>query len=362
MPTLFDPLKIGKLTLPNRILLAPLTRCRADAETHVPTPIMAEYYAQRASGGLLIAEATMAMPFTSAFYAEPGIYSPEQIEGWRQITNAVHKEGGHIFLQIWHPGRATHPLVTRGGEVVAPSPIAISGDQIHTPEGKKDYPVPRELRDEEIPAIIAGFRKAAANAIEAGFDGVEIHGANGYLIDEFIRDGTNKRTGPYGGSVENRARLVLEITSAVIEEIGSDRVGVRISPLNSYNDMRDSNPVETYVYLATQLNALGIAYLHLMEHDLLGIQKGDVLTPIRKVFQRPIIGNMGHTHESAEEAVAAGRLDAVAFGRSFLANPDLPSRFKAGAPLNEPDAATFYSSGAKGYTDYPALAEQTAGV
>lgn len=354
--SLFTPLKLGAITVPNRILMAPLTRCRADAD-HVPTPIMAEYYVQRADAGLLIAEATMILPGTSAFWREPGIYSPEQIAGWRQVTDAVHAKGGHIFLQIWHPGRATHPLVNGGHEVVAPSALAITNDIIHTVEGNKEYPVPRELRDEELPAIVAAFARAAKHAREAGFDGVEIHGANGYLLDEFIRDGSNKRTGPYGGPVENRARLLLEVVDAVIKAWSADRVAVRLSPLNSYNDMRDSDPVGTYRYIAEKLNPLGLAYLHLMEADLFGIQKAEITPAIRQAFTGPLIGNMGHTPESAAAAIAEGTLDGVAFGRSYISNPDLVQRIKRDAALAEPDPATFYSPGPEGYIDYPSMSE-----
>ncbi|MFZ4596290.1 MAG: alkene reductase, partial [Verrucomicrobiaceae bacterium] len=234
MSDLFSPMTVGALTLPNRILMAPLTRCRADAD-HVPTDIMAEYYAQRASAGLIVAEATMAIEGNSAFGArEPGIYSDAQVAAWKKVTDAVHAKGGLIFLQIWHGGRACHPLLNGGAQPVAPSPLMITGDETHTPEGKKPYVIPRELRDDELPGIVEGFRKAAANAKAAGFDGVEVHGANGYLLDEFLRDGSNKRTGPYGGPIENRARLLLEVVDAAISVWGKERVGVRISPLNSY--------------------------------------------------------------------------------------------------------------------------------
>jgi N-ethylmaleimide reductase len=354
MSDLFTPLQAGALTLPNRILLAPLTRCRADAD-HVPTAIMAEYYAQRASGGLLIAEATMAMEGNSSFWMEPGIYSDAQVKGWKAVTDAVHAKGGLIILQIWHGGRACHPLLNGGAQPVAPSALAIEGDEVHTPEGKKPYVIPRELRDDEIPGIIAGFKKAAENAKAAGFDGVEVHGANGYLLDEFLRDGANKRTGPYGGPIENRARLLLEVIAAVSEVWGSDRVGVRISPLNSYNSMIDSDPVGLTTYLATKLNDYKIAYLHMMRADFFQAQQGDVMTPAREAFKGVIIGNMGYTADEANQAIAEGKLDAVAFGTSFLANPDLPARIKAKAPLNAPDAAKFYSPGAAGYTDYPTL-------
>jgi N-ethylmaleimide reductase len=354
MSDLFTPLQVGALTLPNRILMAPLTRCRADAD-HVPTTIMAEHYAQRASGGLLIAEATMAMEGHSSFWMEPGIYSDAQVKGWKAVTDAVHAQGGRIFLQLWHGGRACHPLLNNGAQPVAPSPLPIVGDEVHTPEGKKPYVTPRELRDDEIPGIIAGFKKAAENAKAAGFDGVEVHGANGYLLDEFLRDGANKRTGPYGGPIENRARLLLEVTAAVCEVWGSDRVGVRISPLNSYNSMIDSDPVGLTTYVATRLSELNIAYLHVMRADFFQAQSGDVVTVARAAFKGVLITNMGYSAEEATKAIADGSVDAVAFGTSFLANPDLPARFKAGAPLNAPNSATFYSPGPVGYTDYPAM-------
>ena len=354
MTTLFSPLQLGATTVPNRIFMAPLTRCRADAE-HVPTALMAEYYAQRASAGLIIAEATMAMAGNSAFWMEPGIHSPAQVAGWKLTTDAVHAAGGRIFLQIWHGGRACHPLLNGGIQPVAPSAIAITGDQVQTPEGKKPYVLPRELRDDELPAIVAGFKKAAENAQAAGFDGVEVHGANGYLLDEFLRDGANKRLGPYGGSVENRARLLFEVIAAVSEVWGSDRVGLRISPLNSYNSMIDSDPIALASWLAGRLNDFKLAYLHLMRSDFFQQQRGDVVTPVRTNYKGVLIGNMGFTPDEAQSAVAAGKLDAVAFGTSFLANPDLPARIKIGAALNKPKPASFYSPGAEGYTDYPTL-------
>lgn len=355
MTNLFSPLKVGAMTAPNRIFMAPLTRCRATAE-HVPTALMAEHYAQRASAGLIVAEATMAMEGNSSFWMEPGIYSAEQIAGWKLVTDAVHTAGGRIFLQIWHGGRACHPLLNDGAQPVAPSPLPILGDEVHTPEGKKPYVMPRELRDDELPGIVAGFKKAAENALAAGFDGVEVHGANGYLLDEFLRDGANKRSGPYGGPIENRARLLLEVIEAVVSVCGSDRVGVRISPLNSYNSMIDSDPIGLSTWLATRLNDFNLAYLHVMRSDFFQQQSGDVMTPIRAAYKGVMIGNMGYTAAEAEQAIADGKLDAVAFGTGFLANPDLPARIKAGAELNQPNPATFYSPGPAGYTDYPSLA------
>ena len=352
---LFTPVRLGTLALTNRIVMAPLTRCRATAE-HVPTDLMVEYYAQRASAGLIVAEATMAIEGNSAFGGrEPGIYSAEQVAGWKKITDAVHAKGGRIVLQIWHGGRACHSLLNDGAQPVAPSPLRITNDETHTPEGKKPYEIPRELRDDELPGIVAGFRRAAANAKAAGFDGVEVHGANGYLLDEFLRDGSNQRSGPYGGSVENRARLLLEVVDAAAGVWGPDRVGVRISPLNSFNDMKDSDPVGLTRYVAGQLNQRGIAYLHLMRGDFFGLQKADVVAAARGAFHGAIMGNMGYTPTEAAQAVANGTLAAVAFGHHYVSNPDLVERLQAGASLVEPDSGTLYSPGPRGYTDYPVL-------
>ncbi|WP_374494425.1 alkene reductase [Zoogloea sp.] len=352
MSALFRPLQIGPLTLPNRVLMAPLTRCRAEAD-HVPGDLMATYYAQRASAGLLIAEATMAMEGHSSFWHEPGIHSAAQVAGWRQVTDAVHKADGRIFLQIWHGGRACHPLLNDGAQPVAPSALPIRNDEVHTPEGKKPYVTPRALTDDELPGVVAGFRKAAENALAAGFDGIEVHGANGYLLDEFLRDGSNTRSGPYGGPIENRARLMLEVLDACVGVWGAGRVGLRLSPLNSYNDMLDSDPVGLITWMARRLNDVPLAYLHVMRGDFFGQQKGDVLTPARAHYKGVLIGNMGYTPQEAASAVENGQLDAVAFGTPFLANPDLPARIKAGAGLNKPHPATFYSPGPEGYTDYP---------
>ena len=354
--SLFTPVTLGALTLSNRILMAPLTRCRADAD-HVPTDIMAEYYAQRASAGLIIAEATMVIEGNSAFGArEPGIYSDAQVAAWKKVTDAVHAKGGLIVLQIWHGGRACHSLLNNGAQPVAPSPLHITNDETHTPQGKKPYETPRELSDEELPGIVAGFRKAAQNAKAAGFDGIEVHGANGYLLDEFLRDGSNKRSGPYGGPVENRARLLLEVTDAAISVWGAKRVGVRISPLNSYNDMIDGDPIGLTSYVSAQLSQRGIAYLHLMRADFFGIQKSDVVCAARAVFKGAIVGNMGYTPEEAAQSVTDGTLAAVAFGHHYVSNPDLVERIQTGHAIVEPDARTFYSNDAKGYTDYPTIA------
>jgi N-ethylmaleimide reductase len=350
--TLFTPITLGELELNNRILMAPLTRCRCDAD-HVPSEIMIEYYTQRASAGLIIAEATMAIEGNSAFGArEPGIYSSAQIIAWKKVTDAVHKKGGKIILQLWHGGRACHSLLNEGAQPVAPSALPILNDETHTPEGKKPYETPRALDIEEIPAIIEGFRLAAINAKEAGFDGVEVHGANGYLLDEFLRDGSNKRTDTYGGSIENRARLLLEVVDAVISVWGAGRVAVRISPLNSFNDMIDSDPIALTKYVAEQLDQRKIAFLDLMRADLFGIQQADIITPARKMFKGAVIGNMGYSPEEATKNVDEGILEGVAFGRSYISNPDLVEKIKAGISLIEPDQSTFYGGDEKGYTDY----------
>ena len=352
MSDLFAPLQVGPLELPNRIWMAPLTRCRAE-DGHVPGALMAQYYAQRASAGLIVAEATMVMEGNSAFWHEPGIHNDAQIAGWRLTTDAVHRAGGRIVLQLWHGGRACHPLLNGGRQPVAPSPIAITGDEVHTPEGKQPYVVPRELADNELPAIVEGFRLAARHAMAAGFDGVEVHGANGYLLDSFLRDGSNRRSGPYGGPVENRARLLLEVLAAVAAE--TPLMGLRISPLNSYNAMVEHDPIGLSTWLAERLNDLPLAYLHVMRGDFAGQQHGDVLTPIRQHYRGVLVANMGYDANEAGAAIAAGTVDAVAFGTAFLANPDLPERFRRGAALNSPDPATFYSPGPAGYTDYPTL-------
>ena len=350
----FSPVTIGDVSLTNRAIMAPLTRTRA--VDHIPNPLMAEYYAQRASAGLIIAEATMVMEGTSAFMGEPGIYSHAQIEGWKQITDAVHQRGGKIFLQLWHGGRACHPLLNDGATPVAASALAITNDEVHTPEGKKPYTTPRALATDEIPAIVAGFKNGAKNALEAGFDGVELHAANGYLIDNFLRDGTNQRTDEYGGSVDNRARLMFEVLDAIIGVWGAGRVGIRTSPLNSFNSMIDSDPVGLTKYLAEKLNPLNLAYWHLMRGDVLGEQQGDVMTPARAIYKGSLMGNMGYSQEEASTAIADNKLDTVAFGMPFIPNPDLVERFRAGADLNDVKAEYLYGGGAAGYTDYPALA------
>jgi N-ethylmaleimide reductase len=350
---LFTPLKAGALTLSNRMLMAPLTRARSDL-AHMPNDLMVEYYAQRASAGLIVTECTMIAPNTSAFVTEPGIYSPEQVVAWKKVTDAVHAKGGRIVMQIWHAGRAAHPLLNNGAENVAPSAIAVSGD-IQTPSGKVPHAVPHALTSAEINTLVQTFASAAKNAIAAGFDGVEVHGANGYLIDQFLRDGANQRTDMYGGTMENRARFLFEVLTAVCAAIGSDRVGLRLSPLNSFNSMIDSDPLGLIAFLAERLNDYKLAYLHLMRADFFQQQTGDVMPVARAHYQGVLIGNMGYSSDEASVAILDNKLDAVAFGTGFLANPDLPERVRAGADLNVPDQATFYTPGAKGYTDYPMM-------
>lgn len=350
--SLFAPLKVGSLELKNKIVMAPLTRCRADKD-HNPTAIMAEYYAQRASAGLIIAEATMVMEHNSAFGArEPGIYSEAQITGWKKVTEAVHQKGGKIVLQLWHGGRACHPFLNNDNVPVAPSAIAIEGE-IHTPKGKVSYVTPRALELKEISAIVEGFRQAAKNAQAAGFDGVEVHGANGYLLDQFMRESANQRTDMYGGSLENRCRLLLEVTNAVIEVWGADKTGVRLSPLNSFNSMKDSNPQKLTAYVVSELSKLKIAYLHMMRADFFGVQTGDVMGVARESFKGLIIGNMGYSAEEAAGSIEKGLIDAIAFGHHYVSNPDLVEKIKNGVALSEPDQSTYYTNDAKGYTDYP---------
>jgi N-ethylmaleimide reductase len=350
---LFTPLTIGAINSPNRILMAPLTRCRADAK-HVPSELMETYYAQRASAGLIIAECTMVCPDTSAFATEPGIYNSEQVAAWKKVTDAVHAKGGRIFLQIWHAGRAAHPALNDGKPLVSSSDIANRG-AIHTPQGKLPFPAPRALSTSEIADIVQAFADGANRAIQAGFDGVEVHAANGYLIDQFLRDGANKRSDEYGGSLANRSRFLLEVVEAVSKAIGSDKVGVRISPNNSYNSMKDSDPLALVEYVATALNAHNLAYLHIMRSDFFGIQHADVLPVARQFYKGVLLANMGYTATEAEQAIANGLCDAVAFGTGFLANPDLPARIQQGAEWNAPKEALYYTPGAEGYTDYPTL-------
>ncbi|HVI51222.1 MAG TPA: alkene reductase [Candidatus Sulfotelmatobacter sp.] len=349
-PKLLTPTRLGALQLPNRMIMAPLTRSRA-GDGNVATPLIAEYYRQRASAGLIITEASQISPQGTGYPRTPGIYSDAQIAGWKLVTDAVHAEGGRIFLQIWHVGRMSHPVVYGDDSLpVAPSAIKPDG-QIFTFQGMKDFETPRALEAYEIPSVVRDFRIAAENAKRAGFDGVEIHGANGYLIDQFLRDGANQRTDNYGGSVENRARFLREVVEAVIPVWGADRVGVRLSPIFDGFSMSDSNPAATFGYAAEMLGRYGLAYLHAMQ---LGQGEFDFVA-FRRRFGGTYIANGGYDADRAEAAIAAGETDFVSFGSAFLANPDLVARIKAGAPLNQVDPATFYQGEERGYTDYPTM-------
>lgn len=349
MSKLLSPLKIGAWTLSNRIIVAPLTRSRAGA-TRVPNDLMATYYAQRASAGLILTEATSISPMGVGYADTPGIWSEEQVVGWKKVTKAVHDKGGLIIMQLWHVGRISDPFFLNGALPVAPSAIAPKG-HVSLLRPEKPYEVPRALETHEVEAIVGQYRKAAENAKRAGFDGVEIHGANGYLIDQFLQDGTNKRSDKYGGSIENRARLFLEVVDQAIEVWGADRVGAHIAPRGDSHDISDTNPRATFGYLAQELGKRKIAFLFAREYVA-----SDSLGPyLKEQFRGAYIANEKFTQESAEEALSDGWADAVSFGVPFIANPDLPRRFAQKAPLNPPDFATFYTSGAKGYTDYPAL-------
>ncbi len=353
---LFSTIKVGAYTLPNRIIMAPMTRNRA-GNGNVPVPMMATYYSQRVSAGLIITEASQVSTQGAGYPATPGIYTAEQVEGWKTITDAVHKKGGAIFLQLWHVGRISHPSYHEGALPVAPSAILPKGEAT-TYEGMKPFVMPRALNNGEISGIVKQFRDGAKNALAAGFDGVEIHGANGYLLDQFLRDGTNKRTDDYGGSIENRARLHLEVTEAAISVWGADRVGVRLSPSGTFNDMSDSNPEATFGYLVKQLNRFGLSYLHIvdaLEGDIRHGARVVRLSLLREAFNGALIINGGYDKNRGNSIIADGKADAVSFAQLFLANPDLPERFKADSPLNEPDMSTFYGGGEKGYIDYPFL-------
>lgn len=354
--SLFTPLTAGAFQLPNRIVMAPLTRGRATVDG-VPTPLMAEYYVQRATAGLIIAEATAISPIGYGWVQAPGIWTEAHVKGWQTVTRAVHQAGGRIVLQLWHMGRASHSDFHGGKLPVAPSPLAAEGN-CATPLGKKPYEIPHALTLDEIKATLKDYTHAAKLAKDAGFDGVEVHGANGYLLDEFLRDGANKRSDAYGGTAQSRARFLIEATEAVVNVWGSDRVGVRLSPRNPYKGMSDSDPVATFCTAAELLNPFKLAYLHTMEplpgHALAG--EGLRVTPeMRKIYKGVMITNGGYTQELGERALANGEADAIAYGVPFIANPDLVNRFRTGAALNAPDAATFYTHGAAGYTDYPFL-------
>jgi N-ethylmaleimide reductase len=359
---LFQPTRIGDIEVANRVVMAPLTRSRADeAAGDVPgSPMNIEYYRQRSNAGLIISEGTQVSPVGKGYMATPGIYSDAQVEGWKPITQAVHDAGSKIVAQIWHVGRVTHPHLTGGVQPIAPSAV-VAKVTAYTHAGKVEAPEPRALTVDEIKEIVAEYRRGAANAIRAGFDGIELHGANGYLIDQFLRDGANKRTDEYGGSIENRARFALEVVDAVVAEIGAGRVGIRLSPVTPANDLADSDPQAVFGYLVEELDKRGIAFIHFVEgatggpRDLPGFDYAWA----RRAFKGTYIANNGYDRAMAIDAVESGRADAVAFGRAYIANPDLVQRLKLNAPLNTPNPQTFYVPGEAGYIDYPTL-EQAA--
>ncbi len=354
---LFDPYKLGPITLKNRATMAPLTRNRS-AAGFVPGALAADYYGQRASAGLLISEASQISQQGQGYQDTPGIYTKEQVAGWRKVTDRVHERGGHIYLQLWHVGRISHTsLQPNNGAPVAPSAVRANG-KTFVGGTFADVSEPRALELNEIPGIIEDYKRATANALDAGFDGVEIHGANGYLLDQFARDGANKRTDAYGGPIENRAKLMLEVSKAVAEIAGADRTGIRISPVTPANDLTDSNPQALFNYIVDGLNALNLIYIHVVEGATGGPRD---IAPfdydgLRKRFNGTYIANNGYDFKLANEVLDRNRADLIAFGKLYISNPDLVERLKLGAPLNDFDKATFYGGNAKGYTDYPAMA------
>ncbi|WP_285426180.1 alkene reductase [Pseudomonas sp. efr-133-TYG-103a] len=366
---LFTPITLGHLTLNHRVAMAPLTRSRAGQPGNVPTPMNVEYYRQRASAALIVTEATQISPQGQGYAWTPGIHSAEQVAGWKQISDAVHGEGGKIFLQLWHVGRVSHPVFQPGGGLpVAPSALPVPGktfildEQGHGVWG--DVPVPQALKIEGIQAIIADYRRAARNAMLAGMDGVEIHAGNGYLLDQFINSASNVRDDAYGGSIENRARLVLEVTRAVIDEVGAQRVAVRLTPMGRFMGMGDDTPEDTFSYIVRQLDTLNLAYLHLVEPAMVGTVRDEQFDPrwdviikrLRAEFKGPLMLAGGYDQQSAEQALRDGRADLIAFGRPFIANPDLPARLRGNHPLNAADSERFFGGDAQGYIDYPAMA------
>jgi N-ethylmaleimide reductase len=364
MSTLFDLLQLGDLTLNNRIVMAPLTRMRSKQPGNIPHALNAEYYAQRSSAGFIISEASQITPHGQGYPATPGIYSAEQVAGWKLVTDAVHEKGGKIFLQLWHVGRISHSSFHPAeGLPVAPSSVQPAGMTMTADWQQVSFETPRELELSEIHGLIADYKKAAENAKAAGFDGVEVHGANGYLLDQFLQDGSNKRKDAYGGAIENRARLLLEVVDAVTQVWKTNRVGVRLSPYGTFNDISDSDPVKLFTYVLEQLSVRGIGYAHLIEPRATGAGGGDAVYEdapstsqlFRKLFKGVFISAGGYNREDAIRAVESGVVDAVAFGRIFIANPDLPERLKLNAPLNKYNRDTFYGGDAVGYTDYLAL-------
>ena len=352
---LFAPLRLGPHELSNRIVMAPMTRSRA-GDGRVPRSFTATYYRQRASAGLIITEAAQVSPEGVGYPDTPGIHSEAQVEGWSRVVDAVHDEGGRIYLQLWHVGRISHPSYHGGEAPVAPSAIRPAGE-VFTADGMEPFVTPRALETEEVGRVVDEYRHGAENARRAGFDGVEIHGANGYLVDQFLRSGTNRRSDRYGGSLENRLRFLTEVTEAVTEVWGPDRVGVRLSPLSSFNDMEDRDPETTFSAAAQRLSDLEIGYLHVVEQDDFGDDRSFDPAVLRDAFDGIYMVNGGYDADRAAEAIASGSADLVSFGRLFLANPDLPDRLENDGPFNEPDPDTFYGGGPEGYLDYPTLDE-----
>lgn len=366
MTTLLDTLTLGDITLTNRIIMAPLTRMRSKQPGNIPYTLNAEYYFQRASAGLIISEATQISQQGQGYPGTPGIHSPEQVAGWRLVTDAVHSQGGKIFLQLWHVGRISHSShQPNRGLPVAPSAIKPTG-KVFTADWKQaDYETPRALETSEIADIVADYKKAAEHAKAAGFDGVEVHGANGYLLDQFLQDGSNKRTDSYGGSIENRTRFLLDVVDTAVDVWGKNRVGVRLSPYGTFNDMSDSDPVALFTYLLEELSRRGIAYVHMIEPRATSAGGSEAVAHdapstsilFRKAFRGVFISAGGYTPENAILPIANGEADAIAFGRLFISNPDLPERIKTGATLTPYNRATFYGGAEQGYTDYPALTQ-----
>jgi len=359
---LLSPYRLGEIDLKNRLVMSPMTRSRA-VEGNAPNPLAATYYAQRSTAGLIVTEGTQVSPQGVGYIRTPGIHSPEQVAGWRQVTEAVHRAGGRIFAQLWHVGRISHPDFHDGELPVAPSAIAADGE-VFTSKGRTRMVTPRALELNELPGVIEQFKRGAENARAAGFDGVELHGANGYLLDQFLRDGANRRADAYGGSIRNRARFPLEVTEAVIGVWGADRVGYKVSPNSAFNSMSDSDPVATYTYFAGELSKLGIVYLHATEGVAGPMAPPPETTRVAPILRRQFAGtlilNGGYEAQSANTAIALQEADLIAFGVPFLANPDLPVRYARQALLNTPDQTTFYGGEAKGYVDYPELTAQAA--
>lgn len=356
---LYSPAKLGEITTSNRIMMAPLTRNRA-APGNVPQDMNVEYYRQRATAGLIITEASQVSPQGVGYPSTPGIYSSEQVAGWKKVTDAVHAEGGRIFIQLWHVGRISHPSLQPNNALpVAPSAIKPHGEAV-TYEGMQAFVEPHALEQDEIKAIINDYKQAAENAKAAGFDGIEVHAANGYLLDQFLRDGANQRKDEYGGSLENRYRFLAEVLDAVIQVWGPSHVGVRLSPENAFNDISDSNPQETFNYVAQQLGKLGLAYLHVLEGNMMGGDKKVDYQKLKSNFAGHYMANCGYTFETAQEAIQQGKADSIAFGSLYIANPDLVERFRVSAELNTPNPDTFYGGNEEGYTDYPFMEKEAA--